>query len=82
MFERSHTHTHEYPLIHVYSPPSLYKTPGKFANNKLSQSQANIAKDEKLEFLWICRCQMRATMCMVFIPIPTLPFILLIDYCG
>lgn len=54
MFELSHTHTHTHTLTydhtHIYSPPSPYKTPGKFANNKLSQSQPNTAIDEKL---WI-----------------------------
>lgn len=49
MFELSHT-PHSFTNTHTH--PTLYKTPGKFANNKLSQSQPNMAIDEKHEFLW------------------------------
>jgi len=48
MFELSHTLIYLSHLFFFLYP--LYNTPGKFANNKLSQSQANTAIDEKEKF--------------------------------
>jgi len=48
MFELSHTLIYLFHFFFFLYP--LHNTPGKFANNKLSQSQANTAIDEKEKF--------------------------------